>query len=138
MIGPWAGPRAEGVRAGRGGALGRGHPRWFIVYENYAARHLPAYGVFKEAATANALAVLHVGIARHGRPASIMTDHGSQFFANEAEGRRHGQAAFEADLERPGIRHVAARVRHPQTNGKIERVRKEIERHLPPSRQSRP
>ena len=87
--------------------------------------------MFKEATTANALAVLHICIARHGRPASIMTDRGSQFFANEAEGRRHGQAAFEAELERLGIRHVAARAHHPQTNGEIERVRKEIERHLP-------
>ena len=105
--------------------------RWFIAYEDDAARYLTAHGVFKEAATANALAVLHAGIAKHGRPASIMTDHGSQFFANEAEGRKRGQAAFEAELERLGIRHVVARVRHPQTNGKIERVHKDIEDHLP-------
>ena len=62
-----------------------------------------------------------------------MTDHGSQFFANESEGRRRGQAAFEAEPERLGIWHVVARVRHPQTNGKIERVHKEIERQLPSS-----
>ena len=57
-----------------------------------------------------------------------MTDHGSQFFANEVEGRRRGEAAFEAELKRLGIRHVLARIRRPQTNGKIERIRKEIER----------
>ena len=104
--------------------------RWFIAYENDAARYLPAYGVFEKATAANAVAVLHVGIERHGRPASIMTDHGSQLFANEAEGRRRGEAAFEAELRRLGIRHVMARIAHPQTNGKIERVHKEIECHL--------
>ena len=104
--------------------------RWFIGYEDDAARYLPGHGVFDEATTANALAVLHAAIAKHGRPASIMTDHGSQFFANEAEGRRRGEAAFEAELKRLGIRHVLSRIRHPQTNGKIERVHKEIERHL--------
>ena len=32
-----------------------------------------------------------------------MTDHGSQFYANEAEGRRRGQAAFEAGLKQRSI-----------------------------------
>ena len=39
-----------------------------------------------------------------------------------------GEAAFEAELKCLGIRHVLARIRRPQTNGRIERVRKEIER----------
>ena len=43
--------------------------RWFIAHEDDAARYLPAYGVFKEATAANAIAVLHAGIAKHGRPA---------------------------------------------------------------------
>ena len=102
--------------------------RWFIGYEDDAERCLPSHGVFDEATTANALAVLHAAIAKHGRQASVMTDHGSQFFASEAEGRRRGEAAFEAELKRLGIRHVLARIRRPQTNGRIERVRKEIER----------
>ena len=104
--------------------------RRFVGYEDDAARYLPGHGVFDEAATANALAVLHAAIAKHGRPASVMADHGPQFFANAAEGRRRGEAAFEAELKRLGIRHVLSRIRHPQTNGKIERVHKEIERHL--------
>ena len=65
---------------------------------------MPSHGVFDEATAANAQAVLHVAIAKHGRPASIMTNHGSQLFANEAEGRRRGEAAFEAELKRLGIR----------------------------------
>ena len=43
--------------------------------------------------------------------------------------RRRGEAAFEAELKRLGIRHVVAKIAHPQTNGRIERVHREIERH---------
>ena len=107
--------------------------RRLVAHGDGAAHYLPAHGVFKEAATANALAVLHAGIAKHGRPASIMTDHGSQFFANEYKGRRRGQAAFEAEPGRLGIRHVVAMVRRLQADGKIERVHKEIERRPPSS-----
>ena len=59
-----------------------------------------------------------------------MADHGSQFFASESEGRRRGEAAFEAELKRLGMRHVMARIARPQTNGRIERVHGEIERRL--------
>ena len=104
--------------------------RWLIAYEDDASRFIVAFRVVKEATAANALAVLHEGIARHGRPASVMTDHGSQFFANEAEGRKRGKAAFEAELKRLNIRHVLARIAHPQTNGKIERFHRTVRRHL--------
>lgn len=104
--------------------------QWLIAYEDDASRFIVAFRVVKEATAANAMAVLHEGIARHGRPASIMTDHGSQFFANEAEGRRRGEAAFEAELKRLGIRHILARIAHPQTNGKIERFHRTVRRHL--------
>ena len=104
--------------------------RWLIAYEDDASRRIMAHGAFTEATAANAIAVLHEGVDRHGRPASLMTDHGSQFFANEAEGRRRGEAAFESELERLNIRHVLARVAHPQTNGKIERFHRVVRRHL--------
>ena len=103
---------------------------WLIAYEDDASRYIVAFRVVTEATAANAIAVLHEGVARHGRPASIMTDHGSQFFANEAEGRRRGEAAFEAELKRLNTRHVLARIAHPQTNGKIERFHKTVRRHL--------
>ena len=44
--------------------------------------------------------------------------------------RTRGAATFETKLVELGIKHVLARVRHPQTNGKLERFHLEIERHL--------
>lgn len=58
--------------------------RWFIAYQDDASRFVTGYGVFENATTENALAVLDEAITNHGKPASILTDHGSQFYANES------------------------------------------------------
>ena len=76
--------------------------------------------MFAEATTDNALTVLKEAIAKHGKPASILTDHGSQFYANQAEYKRKGVSRFEQELVRLGIKHIMARVNRPQTNGKLE------------------
>lgn len=89
------------------------------------------YGVFGNATTENALKVLDEAIERHGKPASIMTDHDSQFYANEAEAGKRGESEFEKRLVDLGIRQLLARVKHPQTNGKLERIHGEIQRKLP-------
>ena len=47
--------------------------RWFLCYLDDASRFVPAWGVFNEATTENALKVLDEAIANHGKPASIMT-----------------------------------------------------------------
>ena len=50
--------------------------RWFLCYQDDASRFITSHGVFAKATTENALAVLSEAIAKHGRPASILTDHG--------------------------------------------------------------
>ena len=66
----------------------------------------------------------------YGKPAQVITDRGSQFYANEKENARRDTATFETRLVGLGIRHVPARVRHPPPNGKLERFCLEMERHL--------
>ena len=78
----------------------------------------------------NALAVLEEAIRNHGKPASIMTDHGSQFYANASEAKRKGASDFEK-LVGLGIHQILVRVKHPQTNDKLRRLRGEIQRKLP-------
>lgn len=60
-----------------------------------------------------------------------MTDHGSQFYANKADSRKRVESEFEKRMVGMGIRHVLARVKHPQTNGKLGRIHGEIQRKLP-------
>ena len=104
--------------------------RWFICYLDDASRFVTAWGVFEEATTENALKVLDEAITNHGKPASIMTDHGSQFYANESDKKNKGTSQFEERLVELDIRQILARVRHPQTNGKLERFHGEIQRKL--------
>ena len=104
--------------------------RWFIAYQDDASRFIVAHGVFDNATMDNALKVLDEAIRSHGRPAQILTDHGSQFYANERNDARRGVSVFEAKLVELGIKQVMARVRHPQTNGKLERFHLEIQKHL--------
>jgi len=51
----------------------------------------------------------------------VITDHGSQFFANKTDKNGESNSKFSLFLEENNIKHVKARVKHPQTNGKIEK-----------------
>jgi putative transposase len=102
--------------------------RWLICYEDDASRFIAGYGIFDNATSENAVNVLKEAVQKHGRPASILTDHGSQFYANESEYKTRGATEFEKTLVQFGIKHILARVNHPQTNGKLERFHGEIQR----------
>ncbi len=94
---------------------------WWIAIMDDASRLIVGYGVFKEATADNALLVLKQAITKHGPPREILTDRGSQFYANEGERREKGISQFEQYLADNGIKHLLCRVNHPQTNGKLER-----------------
>ena len=51
----------------------------------------------------------------------VITDHGTQFFANKTDKNGESECAFDAFLAKNEIKHILARVKHPQTNGKIEK-----------------
>ncbi|MDG6940188.1 MAG: DDE-type integrase/transposase/recombinase [Nitrososphaerota archaeon] len=74
--------------------------------------------------------VLKDAIGRHGRPASILTDRGIQFYAVEAENRKKGLTEFEPFLLRNQVRQMLGRVSHPQTNGKVEKLFDEFEKEV--------
>jgi putative transposase len=95
--------------------------RWWIAYMDDASRLIVSYGVFQEATAENTINVLKQAISKHGCPREILTDRGSQFYANEGERKEKGISQFEAYLASLGIKHILARVNHPQTNGKLER-----------------
>ena len=86
--------------------------------------------MFEHATTENALAVLEEAIKNHGKPASIMTDRGSQFYANASEAKKKGASVFENELLNLGIELINSRPYHPQTNGKLERFHRSIEEEI--------
>ena len=87
-----------------------------------ASRLIMNHGVFQDPTAENTIQVLKQAITKHGRPHEILTDRGSQFYANEGERREKGISQFEAYLAEQGIKHLLCRVSHPQTNGKLERI----------------
>jgi len=95
--------------------------QWWIAYMDDASRLIVSYGVFQEATTDNTIKALKDAIAKYGLPREILTDRGSQFYANEGERKEKGISQFEQYLADNGIKHILARVNHPQTNGKLER-----------------
>lgn len=87
-------------------------------------------GMLTNSTIAKHMGVSELWVKKHGKPASILTDRGSQFYANESEYKEKGITEFEDYLIRNDIRHILARVSHPQTNGKLERFYGEVERKL--------
>ena len=88
--------------------------RHLIVYEDDASRYIVGYGLFDSPSSENAVRVLDEAIRKHGRPASILTDRGSSFYAVEAEARVKGLTKFELYLMRNHISKSLQEVSHPQ------------------------
>jgi len=90
------------------------------VYIDDRTRLITSFGVFKRATAENTIALLKEGIANYGKPKTIMTDHGAQYYANRPEAKKEN-TQFRITLDVLGIKHYLARVNRPKTNGKIER-----------------
>ncbi len=90
------------------------------VYIDDKTRLITSFGLFKRATAENSIALLKTGIAKYGKPKCIMTDHGSQYYANKADSDNQN-TKFRICLDALGIKHYLARVNRPQTNGKVER-----------------
>ena len=103
--------------------------RQLSVYIDDKTRLITSYGIFRNAIAEHSIGLLKTGIACYGKPKTVMTDHGSQFYANHPEAHQeHGQ--FRIALDALGIKHYVARVNRPQTNGKVERFWRTINEDL--------
>jgi len=90
------------------------------VYIDDRTRLITSQGVFRRATAENSIALLKSGIAEFGKPKSVMTDHGPQYYANKSLPEDQN-TEFRKTLNLLGIKHVLARVSRPQTNSKVER-----------------
>lgn len=90
------------------------------AYIDDRTRLITAVGIFRRATTDNTVALLKIGMASHGKPKAVMTDHGITYYANHPNAKQE-HTQFRITLDIRGIRHCLARINRPQTNGKIER-----------------
>jgi putative transposase len=92
----------------------------FSVYLDDRTRLITSYGLYKRATADNSIVLLKSGIVEYGKPKSIMTDHGQQYYANKGS-ILQSNTPYRIILDALGIKHYVARVNRPQTNGKVER-----------------
>ena len=90
------------------------------VYIDDRTRLITSFGLFRGATAENSIALLKSSIASYGKPKSVMTDHGPQYYANKGS-ILQANTPFRIALDALGIKHYVARVNRPQTNGKVER-----------------
>ena len=101
-----------------------GGPYLFSIIDDHS-RFILASKVISAETFENAIAVLRSAIAMFGKPRQILTDHGSQFFANKG-----GLSQFDLACRKLGIHHILAGVRKPTTTGKIERWHRTLKDEL--------
>ena len=76
----------------------------------------------------NTISVLTRRFREYGSPHEILTDHGTQFVS--ARNRDLPHHTCREFLDQHDVRHIIARLKRPQTNGKIERFYSEVERRI--------
>lgn len=94
-----------------------------LVLDDYS-RFIVGYGLFTEATMSHAISTIRNSIRRYGKPESLLTDKGMQFYSWRTMGR------FQKLLESLNIEHILARAHHPQTLGKVEALNKRIQNEM--------
>jgi len=102
--------------------MGFGYVYIFSLLDDHS-RRIMHWRASPVATSKEAVETLKEAIEINGvRPMSLLTDRGTQFYSGE--GKRYGQ--FEKHLKKLEIKHILARVKHPQTLGKIERYHRTL------------
>ena len=104
------------------------HP-YCILWEDDASRRILAGGEFRSANARNSSKTFKEAVLEAEKYnlliRQVNTDRGSVFMSNKEE----GSAEFQKLLVKLGIKHVPSRVNNPQTNGKLERLWHEYDKH---------
>jgi len=104
------------------------HPH-AIVWLDDASRYALSGGEFKEATSEHSIETFRTAqsIAADFKVLirDVNTDRGTQFYSN----KNQGSSDFEKYLESSGINYIPSRRNNPQTNGKLERLWYEYDKH---------
>jgi putative transposase len=122
--------RRKWVRYERRHSLSLFHGDWFekdgmnvIFFEDDASRLVVSYGVFENATALNSVIALSDSIKTYGKAKQVMTDHGVQFTSIERGTCPEPKPnEFQKYLNTNMIDHIKARIKHPQSNGKVEKL----------------
>ncbi len=101
-----------------------------IVIIDDASRLVVGWGLFEHATSENSVRILKEAIAKYGKPKAMLTGRDTQFYATFKDEREAGETYFQKFLKANHIKHILARVNHPQTCGKVERIFGEIKKRI--------
>ena len=105
-----------------------GNIKYITAFIDDRSRFVVSSGIFDNQTVENTITVLKNGINTYGCPEQIVTDNGSQYVTIRCEDQ--SGHIFGQFLREHNIKHIRSRVRHPQTNGKIERFFGEIDKRI--------
>lgn len=88
------------------------------------SRYSLALVKFKNVTTKSVINILDKLIKIHGKPREILTDNGSVYGLNSKKSK------FDVWCRRRNIKHIRTKVHSPQTNGKVERLFKTIDKEI--------
>ena len=89
-----------------------------------SSRRILAGGEFDAETTENSIQLIQEALDNFGwltGISQVMTDHGTQFYANKRDKNGDADSRFENFLKDNKIVHIKTRIKHPQTNGKFEK-----------------
>lgn len=88
-----------------------------------ASRMILAAGEFDNATAENSIKLLDEAYNKYLHIAikEVITDHGSQFYANKRNEKGEAKHSFEEYCKQRGIRQILCKYNHPQSNGKMEK-----------------
>jgi len=119
------------IRYEREHSMSAAHIDWFekdgikfCAVIDDASRKILAAGEFENANTANSIALIDEVVAKYWEILpleELISDNGSEFGAHRKGDRKEWDSRFKRYIESLGIKLITARVKHPQTNGKIEK-----------------
>jgi len=98
--------------------------QWCLAVEDDASRKI--LGMIETDARSGAASIQLLEEAREatasdGEILEVITDHGSEFYANKRDDRGEADHQFESYLAENDIKQTLCKVGRPQSNGKIER-----------------
>ncbi len=95
------------------------------VVEDDSSRYILAGGEFDAATAENSINLVQEVLDNYKwirKVEQVITDRGSQFYANKKDKNDESESRFESFLAENQILHIKAGVKHPQTNGKVEKL----------------
>ena len=132
--------RKPWVRYERNHSLSAGHMDWTewpnglkcCVVQDDASRKILAGIECMNATAEQSIKLVKQVLDEYGhirRIREIITDHGTQFYANKRDKNGNAEHSFEQYLKSENVKHILCRYNHPQSNGKVERWFQEYKKH---------